>query len=69
MISVLFDLDDTLIQNNAEQFTRVYLGLLGKHLQKEIDPQLMVPALLEGTSRMVMKNTLADTLEETFDRN
>ena len=33
MITVLFDLDDTLINNNAEHFTRVYLGLLGKHLQ------------------------------------
>lgn len=67
MLSVLFDLDDTLITNNAESFTRVYLGILGKHLQSRIDPTRMIPALLEGTRRMVIKTQLAGTLEDTFD--
>ncbi len=69
MLSVLFDLDDTLINNNAEQFTRVYLGLLGKHLQDDVDPQKMIHALLEGTRQMVLKTTIAGTLKETFDRS
>jgi FMN phosphatase YigB (HAD superfamily) len=69
MLSVLFDLDDTLILNNAELFTRVYLGLLGKHLQADIDPQKMVQALMEGTRQMVIKTTIAGTLEETFDQS
>jgi FMN phosphatase YigB (HAD superfamily) len=67
MITVLFDLDDTLINNNAEHFTRVYLGLLGKHLQEKVDSKIMVPALLEGTRQMVNKTTIPNTLEETFD--
>jgi FMN phosphatase YigB (HAD superfamily) len=67
MITVLFELDDTLINNNAEQFTRIYLGLLGKHLQGVVDSKIMIPALLEGTNRMVEKTTLTGTLEETFD--
>lgn len=69
MISVLFDLDDTLIKNNADHFTRVYLGLLGKHLEDLIDPQKMVHALMEGTRQMVTKTKVADTLEETFDQS
>lgn len=67
MITVLFDLDDTLINNNAEQFTRVYLGLLGKYLQQKIDSKIMVPALLKGTRKMIEKNVISGTLEETFD--
>lgn len=67
MLSVLFDLDDTLITNNAESFTRVYLEILGKHLQSYIKPEIMIPALLEGTRRMVIKQELAGTLEDTFD--
>jgi FMN phosphatase YigB (HAD superfamily) len=69
MITVLFDLDDTLINNNAEQFTRVYLGLLGKHLQERIDSKTMIPALLEGTRQMVEKTTIQGTLEEAFDKS
>ncbi len=69
MISVLFDLDDTLINNNAELFTRIYLGYLGKYLEAQIDPQKMVKALLEGTRKMVTKTTLAGTLEDTFDQS
>ncbi|HEX7557403.1 MAG TPA: DinB family protein [Leptolinea sp.] len=69
MISVLFDLDDTLINNNAEHFTRVYLGVLGKYLKSDVDPQKMVAALLEGTRMMVTKTTIAGTLENTFDRS
>jgi hypothetical protein len=37
MLSVLFDLDDTLINNNADLFTRVYMDLLGKYLQPNVD--------------------------------
>lgn len=69
MITVLFDLDDTLIHNNAEHFTRVYLGLLGKHLQNQVDSKIMIPALLEGTRLMVEKTSISNTLEETFDRS
>ncbi len=69
MLSVLFDLDDTLIHNNADRFTKVYLGLLGQYLQNQVDPQVMVKALLEGTRQMVIKNIITDTLEATFDRS
>ena len=68
MITVLFDLDDTLINNNSDQFTQVYLGLLGKRLQDKVDAKIMIPALLEGTRQMVEKTTLPGTLEETFDK-
>lgn len=68
MISVLFDLDDTLIANNAEHFTRVYLGLLGKYLEDLVEPQKLVDALMDGTKAMVTKTTITGTLENEFDR-
>jgi FMN phosphatase YigB (HAD superfamily) len=69
MLSVLFDLDDTLINNNADTFTRVYMDLLGKYLQPYIGADKMLPQLLEGTRRMVQKTQIAGTLEETFDQS
>ncbi len=68
MLSVLFDLDDTLINNNTDRFTRVYMELLGKYLQPYIDSNVMLPYLLEGTNQMIKKSSVAQTLEETFDR-
>ena len=68
MLSVLFDLDDTLINNNADRFTRVYMDLLGKYLQPYVDSKVMMPYLFEGTGHMIRKSSIAGTLEETFDK-
>jgi len=68
MLSVLFDLDDTLINNNSDLFTRVYMDLLGKYLQPYVDSKKMGPLLLDGTRQMIYKNAICGTLEETFDR-
>jgi FMN phosphatase YigB (HAD superfamily) len=69
MLSVLFDLDDTLINNNADTFTRIYMDLLGKHLQPYISADKMLPQLMEGTRQMVHKTTIMGTLEDTFDKS
>ena len=68
MLSVLFDLDDTLINNNADRFTRVYMDMLGKYLHPYIDAKVMIPYLLEGTGHMIHKTGITGTLEETFDK-
>lgn len=68
MLSVLFDLDDTLINNNADTFTRVYMDLLGRYLQPDISSEIMIPHLLEGTRQMIHKTMVAGTLEDTFDK-
>lgn len=67
MLSILFDLDDTLIQNNADLFTHTYIDLLAGYLKPAVDPKVMVPYLLEGTKKMVKKTTIAGTLENSFD--
>lgn len=68
MLTVLFDLDDTLINNNADRFTRVYMDLLGKYLQPYVDASVMEPFLMEGTKKMIYKTAVAGTLEDAFDR-
>jgi FMN phosphatase YigB (HAD superfamily) len=68
MLTVLFDLDDTLINNNADRFTRVYMDMLGKYLQPYIDAKVMEPFLLEGTRQMIYKTAVSGTLEDAFDR-
>lgn len=67
MLSVLFDLDDTLIHNNAGLFTKTYLDLLSKYLQNKVEPRIMIQAMSKGVHQMVTKTNIAGTLEETFD--
>ncbi len=68
MISaILFDLDDTLLENDIEKFLPAYLKTLGKFMAPRIEPARLQDALMAGTKAM-MKNTDPEiTLQQVFD--
>jgi FMN phosphatase YigB (HAD superfamily) len=66
-LTLLLDLDDTLLDNDINSFLPHYLKALGAHLARWVSPDIMTRELLSATNRMI-KNERADrTLEETFD--
>jgi len=68
-LTVLFDLDDTLLNNPLEIFMRDYIGLLSNFLSPFTPPEKMVPQLLQSTDLMIAKDTPCNTLEMTFDED
>jgi FMN phosphatase YigB (HAD superfamily) len=67
-LTVLFDLDDTLISNNIDIFLPGYLKALGKTLA-EITPNPVIKPLLAATQKMSESNLPGKTLEQTFDED
>lgn len=49
----LFDLDDTLLENNMDRFLKGYFGLLAPHVAHLVPPDRFMPALLAATQVMV----------------
>ena len=66
-LTLLFDLDDTLLKNDIDTFLPAYLKLLGKHMQSFVAPEKMVRELLTATGKMVSNNNAAFSLEQAFD--
>jgi FMN phosphatase YigB (HAD superfamily) len=64
-LTVLIDLDGTLLENSFQRFQKAYLAALSKSMGME--PGEMIPKLLAATDQMIRKNQPAGTLEETFD--
>lgn len=67
-LTLLIDLDDTLLSNDIYTFLPAYLKALGKHLIKYVSPDQMVPQLLAATQVMIDNNSPALTLEHAFDQ-
>ncbi len=67
-LTLLIDLDDTLLGNNIQTFLPAYLKALGKHLIEYVPPALMVENLLSATQVMIANNTPTLTLERSFDQ-
>ena len=66
-VTILIDLDDTLLSNNMDEFLPAYLKGLSNHLSKYVEPSLLVKHLLAATGKMT-KNIYPDsTLEQVFD--
>ncbi len=66
-ITVLFDLDDTLIGNDMDAFLKVYLKELSQFIPN-IAPQKFIADLLTATSKMAANQSPTSTLEEVFDQ-
>lgn len=66
-LTLLFDLDDTLLVNPVSDFLPVYLKKLSDTLAPYVDPALVVRSLIEGTKRMVANRRPDCTLQEIFD--
>lgn len=68
-VTILIDLDDTLLINDMGRFLSAYLKELSDHISRRVDPAFFIQQLLYATGQMTAKNMPFETLEETFDRN
>jgi FMN phosphatase YigB (HAD superfamily) len=66
-ITLLLDLDDTLLDNDIEKFLPDYLKALGVHLSGKIPADQMAPQLLASTRKMLANTDPSRTLEDVFD--
>ena len=66
-LTLLLDLDDTLLGNQIDTFLPAYLQALSGYLAQHVEPDRMIAALLAATRRMVANQEPSCTLEEIFD--
>jgi len=67
-LTLLLDLDDTLLSNDIQVFVPAYLKALGNHLAAYVAPDKMVQELLAATRVMQANNTAERSLEASFDQ-
>lgn len=66
-LTLLLDLDDTLLTNGMDTFIPAYLQTLAEDLRDQADPEAMINALLAGTRRMYANEDPTRTLQQAFD--
>lgn len=66
-ITLLVDLDDTLLSNDMGVFIPAYLRALGKHMAEYAEPETLIAQLLASTQQMLQNDRLDRTLKGTFD--
>lgn len=66
-LTLLLDLDDTLLDSNMGTFIPAYFEALSGALGKIVSPDVMLPALMGGTRRMMANDDPRLTLREVFD--
>jgi len=66
-LTLLLDLDDTLLDTNMDAFVPAYFGALAKHLKGRVSSDTMLPALMSGTQLMLSSEDPAHTLQEIFE--
>jgi FMN phosphatase YigB (HAD superfamily) len=66
-LTLLFDLDDTLLDTNMDAFVPAYFQALGRHIEKRVAPELMLRALVHGMNLMNESNDPTRTLQDVFE--
>ena len=66
-LTLLLDLDDTLLDTNMGEFIPAYFQALAKHLNGRVKPDAMLPALMAGTNLMLASDDPTHTLQEVFE--
>jgi FMN phosphatase YigB (HAD superfamily) len=66
-ITLLLDLDDTLLETKMDVFIPAYFKALSAALDEKVTPEAMIPALTGGTKAMMVNMDPALTLREVFD--
>jgi FMN phosphatase YigB (HAD superfamily) len=66
-LTLLLDLDDTLLDTNLDAFMPAYFQALSQHMAKHSAPSTMLRALIAGVNLMNESEDPARTLEEIFD--
>ena len=67
-LTLLLDLDDTLLDSNMDDFVPAYFNTLGKEMTKHIPPEKLLKYLMQGTEAMIRNDNPTETLEEVFGR-
>jgi FMN phosphatase YigB (HAD superfamily) len=66
-LTLLLDLDDTLLDTNMGEFIPAYFRAFASHLNGRIQPDVMLPALMAGTNLMLASEDPSHTLQEVFE--
>jgi FMN phosphatase YigB (HAD superfamily) len=66
-ITLLLDLDDTLLNTNMDSFIPAYFQALSGALADVVAPQVMLPALMGGTKAMLSNTDPGLSLRTVFD--
>ena len=64
--AVLFDLDDTLLENNVDRFLKAYFGLLTPHMAHMVPAEKFISALIRATSAMITNRDPSITNQQAF---
>ena len=64
---ILFDLDNTLLGNEMNDFIPAYLQALAGRMAQVSDPAVLIKTLLSATRQMIENKSPEKTLEEKFD--
>ena len=65
-LTLLLDLDDTLLDNSMADFLPAYLQAISAHLASYVEPSRLINTLMNGTRLMVMNQSPDCTLQEVF---
>ena len=66
-LTLLLDLDDTLLNTNLQAFIPAYFHSLSKELTPHAAPDIMLRALLKGTHSMNESDDFSRTLQDVFE--
>jgi FMN phosphatase YigB (HAD superfamily) len=66
-LTLLFDLDDTLLDTNIETFVPAYFQSLSEHLAPHVSANVMLPALISGMRLMLDSDDSSRTLQDVFE--
>lgn len=65
-LTLLFDLDDTLLENSMAEFLPAYLQKISDYLADRVEPATMIQALLAGTNAMLVNQNPDCSLADIF---
>ncbi|MEP0805561.1 MAG: DinB family protein [Chloroflexota bacterium] len=68
-LTLLFDLDDTLLDTNTEAFIPAYFQALSEHLAPYVPPTTLISSLLASTRLMLDSEDPSRTLQEVFEED
>ncbi|MEW5829145.1 MAG: DinB family protein [Chloroflexota bacterium] len=66
-LTLLLDLDDTLLDTRMDAFIPAYFQALSEALADDVDPRAMLTALMDGTRCMMANQNPARSLRQVFD--
>ena len=66
-LTLLLELDNTLLDSSMDAFIPAYFQALSDFLKEQVEPETMLSALMSGTRKMMASNDPSRTLQQVFD--